>query len=123
MQTSCSRSLSSLSCGLFLIFRGIGLRVPTLVACPGHRTGRLLSAGISDCGSRARPLPPGPGASVQVIGNVTVVEQSDGLVLVDAGGTPGAGRRVVELVRGISLSPSKPYHRHPLARRPSLRPL
>lgn len=49
----------------------------------------------------------GPGFHVQVIGNVTVVEQSDGLVLVDAGGTPGAGRRVVELVRGISSKPVK----------------
>ena len=44
---------------------------------------------------------------VEVIGNVTVVEQTDGLVLIDAGGSPGAGRRVVELVRGISPKPVK----------------
>jgi len=47
----------------------------------------------------------GTGFHVEVIGNVTVVEQTDGLVLIDAGGTPGAGRRVVELVHGISSSP------------------
>jgi len=44
---------------------------------------------------------------VEVIGNVTVVEQADGLVLIDAGGSPGAGRRVVELVHGISTKPVK----------------
>lgn len=49
----------------------------------------------------------GAGFHVEVIGNVTVVEQTDGLVLIDAGGTPGAGRRVVELVHGVSLKPVK----------------
>jgi glyoxylase-like metal-dependent hydrolase (beta-lactamase superfamily II) len=44
---------------------------------------------------------------VQAAGNVTVVEQTDGLVLIDAGGTPGAGRRVVKLVREISPKPVK----------------
>lgn len=49
----------------------------------------------------------GAGYHVEVIGNVTVVEQTDGLVLIDAGGSPGAGRRVVELVHGISPKPVK----------------
>jgi|GEM_PF-754060 len=49
----------------------------------------------------------GPGLHVQAAGNVTVVEQADGLVLIDAGGTPGAGRRVVKLVREISPKPVK----------------
>ncbi len=44
---------------------------------------------------------------IQPIGNVTVVEQADGLVLVDAGGSPGAGRRIVELVRSVSDKPVK----------------
>jgi len=56
---------------------------------------------------RVHVLRQGPAFHVQVIGNVIVVEQTDGLVLVDAGGTPGAGRRVVELVRGISPKPVK----------------
>ena len=42
-----------------------------------------------------------------VAGNVTVIEQSDGLVLIDAGSTPGGGRRIVEMVRRISEKPVK----------------
>jgi len=49
----------------------------------------------------------GAGFHVEVIGNVTVIEQTDGLVLIDAGGSPGAGRRVVDLVHGISEKPVK----------------
>lgn len=41
------------------------------------------------------------------IGNVTVIEQTDGLVLVDTGGSRGEGERVVALVRGISPKPVK----------------
>jgi glyoxylase-like metal-dependent hydrolase (beta-lactamase superfamily II) len=48
-----------------------------------------------------------PRFQLQPIGNVTVIEQSDGLVLVDAGGSPGAGRRIVEMIRGISPKPVK----------------
>jgi len=44
---------------------------------------------------------------VQPIGNVVVIEQSDGLVLIDGGGSPGAGRRIVELVRSVSDKPVK----------------
>lgn len=44
---------------------------------------------------------------IQPIGNVTVIEQADGLVLIDAGGSPGAGRRIVELVRSVSDKPVK----------------
>jgi glyoxylase-like metal-dependent hydrolase (beta-lactamase superfamily II) len=48
-----------------------------------------------------------PKFQVQPIGNVTVIEQSDGLVLVDAGGSPGAGRRIVAEVRSLSNKPVK----------------
>ena len=44
---------------------------------------------------------------VQPIGNVVVVEQADGLVLVDGGGSPGVGRRIAELVRSVSRKPVK----------------
>jgi len=44
---------------------------------------------------------------IQPIGNVVVIEQRDGLVLIDGGGSPGAGRRIVELVRGVSDKPVK----------------
>lgn len=42
-----------------------------------------------------------------VVGNVMVVEQRDGLVLIDAGVSPGSGERIVELVRGLSTKPVK----------------
>lgn len=44
---------------------------------------------------------------LQPIGNVAVIEQTDGLVLVDTGGSPGSGRRIVGLVRGLSAKPVK----------------
>jgi len=50
-----------------------------------------------------QPVP----AFAGVIGNVTVIEQSDGLVLVDSGASFGTGRRVVEQVRRISALPVK----------------
>jgi glyoxylase-like metal-dependent hydrolase (beta-lactamase superfamily II) len=48
-----------------------------------------------------------PRFQVQPIGNVTVVEQADGLVLIDAGGSPGSARRIVAAVRGLSSKPVK----------------
>jgi glyoxylase-like metal-dependent hydrolase (beta-lactamase superfamily II) len=48
-----------------------------------------------------------PKFQLQPIGNVTVIEQRDGLVLVDAGGSPGAGRRIVEMVKSLSAKPVK----------------
>jgi glyoxylase-like metal-dependent hydrolase (beta-lactamase superfamily II) len=48
-----------------------------------------------------------PAFWVQPAGNVTLIEQSDGLVLVDAGGSPGAARRIVEQVRALSPKPVK----------------
>jgi glyoxylase-like metal-dependent hydrolase (beta-lactamase superfamily II) len=48
-----------------------------------------------------------PRFQLQPIGNVTVIEQRDGLILVDAGGSPGAGRRIVAMVKSISPKPVK----------------
>ena len=48
-----------------------------------------------------------PKFQVQPIGNVTVIEQSDGLVVVDAGASPGSGRRIVDMIRSISPKPVK----------------
>lgn len=44
---------------------------------------------------------------LQPIGNVTVIDQADGLVLVDSGGSPGSGRRIVNLIRSVSPKPVK----------------
>jgi len=48
-----------------------------------------------------------PKFQLQPIGNVTVIEQRDGLVLVDAGGSPGSGRRIVAMVKSLSSKPVK----------------
>jgi glyoxylase-like metal-dependent hydrolase (beta-lactamase superfamily II) len=48
-----------------------------------------------------------PKFQVQPIGNVTIIEQRDGLVLVDAGGSKGSGERIVEWVRSLSHKPVK----------------
>ncbi len=48
-----------------------------------------------------------PKFQLQPIGNVTVIEQRDGLVLVDAGGSPGAGLRIVAMVKSLSPKPVK----------------
>jgi glyoxylase-like metal-dependent hydrolase (beta-lactamase superfamily II) len=44
---------------------------------------------------------------LQPIGNVTVIDQADGLVMVDCGGSPGSGRRIVNLIRSVSAKPVK----------------
>lgn len=44
---------------------------------------------------------------LQPSGNVTVIEQSDGLVMVDGGGSPGAARRIAALIRTVSSKPVK----------------
>jgi glyoxylase-like metal-dependent hydrolase (beta-lactamase superfamily II) len=48
-----------------------------------------------------------PKFQVQPDGNVTVIEQRDGLVLVDAGGSPGSGRRIVQILKSLSPKPVK----------------
>lgn len=44
---------------------------------------------------------------LQPIGNVTVIDQADGLVMVDCGGSPGSGRRIVKLIQSVSRKPVK----------------
>jgi glyoxylase-like metal-dependent hydrolase (beta-lactamase superfamily II) len=58
------------------------------------------------------PLPYGPAP----LANETLIEQSDGLVLVDAGKTRGAGERIVALIKAVSAKPVKAVvitHWHP----------
>lgn len=42
---------------------------------------------------------------LQPSGNVEVIEQSRGLVLIDGGGSPGAARRIVQLIKSVSAKP------------------
>lgn len=44
---------------------------------------------------------------VQPLGNVTLFRQSDGWVVVDAGGTPAAGRRVADVLQALGPEPLK----------------
>ena len=43
----------------------------------------------------------------QPIGNVVVIAQKDGLVLIDSGASPGSGRRIAALIRSVSAKPVK----------------
>lgn len=66
--------------------------------------------------ARVHVLMQRPSTLPAAIGNVTVIEQADGLVLVDSGGSMGSGRRVVALVRAISPKPVRAViitHWHP----------
>ncbi|MGZ8999099.1 MAG: MBL fold metallo-hydrolase, partial [Allosphingosinicella sp.] len=40
-------------------------------------------------------------------GNITIIEQDDGMVVIDSGGTAADGRRVVNYIRSISRKPVK----------------
>lgn len=42
-----------------------------------------------------------------VIGNITVIEQSEGMVVIDSGGTAADGRRAVAFIRSITSKPVK----------------
>ena len=42
-----------------------------------------------------------------VIGNVTIIEQQDGMVVIDSGGAAADGRRVVDYIRSITRKPVK----------------
>jgi glyoxylase-like metal-dependent hydrolase (beta-lactamase superfamily II) len=53
---------------------------------------------------------------VQPVGNVMVIEQGDGLILIDSGGSPGSGRRVAALAQSVAEKPVKAVvltHWHP----------
>jgi glyoxylase-like metal-dependent hydrolase (beta-lactamase superfamily II) len=104
---------------LLAILLSLALAGPALAheaglgAAPAAASGAGLPRPEDGYFQDARRLAPGvwvlmqPRFQVQPVGNVTVIEQSDGLVLVDAGGSPGSGRRIVRLVKGLSPKPVK----------------
>lgn len=62
----------------------------------------------------ARQLAPGvhllatpPDYRGGVIGNIVVIEQSDGMVVIDSGGTAADGRRAVAFIRALTRKPVK----------------
>jgi hypothetical protein len=63
-----------------------------------------FSAGAAESASEIRLLsPPGRAAA----GNVAVLEQGDGLVVIDGGGGTDEGRRAVRFIRSVSDKPVK----------------
>ncbi len=93
-----------------------------LVACTTSVAAQVADETVGAQGSPAadigyfqivRPVTKGvwvltqPKFQLQPDGNVTVIEQRDGLVLVDAGGSPGSGRRIVAMVKSLSPKPVK----------------
>lgn len=42
---------------------------------------------------------------LQPVGNVEVIEQARGLVMIDGGGSPGSARRIVALIKSVSKKP------------------
>lgn len=73
---------------------------PASVEAGYHQVAVKVAPGVHVL-HQAEPFQPAP------IGNITVIEQADGLVVVDTGGSPGAGRRAVVLIRQISSKPVK----------------
>jgi hypothetical protein len=69
---------------------------------PGPFVGRGLAPGL-------RLLTTPPDYLGRVIGDVTIIEQRDGLVLVDSGGTIADGRRVVAYIRSFTTKPAPQY--------------
>src|SRR5688572_23622762 len=95
-----------------LAFAAIALVFQASAASAQTRTGELPRAedGYFQELSRVGPnvwVLAQPKFVVQPAGNVTIIEQANGLGLVDAGGSPGAARRVIQQVRRLSRKPVK----------------
>lgn len=87
-----TRRMLLLGAGASLLARSAGAAEPTLQDDGYFEMWEDVTAGAAVI-RQAKPF------HLQPIGNVTVFTQSDGLVLVDSGGSPGSGRRIVELIR------------------------
>ncbi|MDX2237285.1 MAG: MBL fold metallo-hydrolase [Hyphomonadaceae bacterium] len=79
--------------------------VPASVPYPGdaivQRTDGYLYEPVGVAPRVTALMSPEP-FQVQPLGNVTLIEQSDGVVLVDAGGSPAAAERIAAFVREIA---------------------
>jgi glyoxylase-like metal-dependent hydrolase (beta-lactamase superfamily II) len=85
-----------------LLFGAFALAAPSHAAASGGHVERIEK--VADQVWVIRQAEP---FHLQPVGNVTLIEQSDGLVLIDAGGSPGSGRRIADLVRSVSARPVK----------------
>src|SRR5947199_5191691 len=84
---------------------------PAAAATPGELDAAARASGFLQVAEQVAPhihvLRQAAAHFIDPIGNVVVVEQSDGLVLLDSGGSFGSGQRVVAMIREISPKPVK----------------
>lgn len=73
---------------------------PQMLSSLAPFTARELAPGVHLLATR-------PDYAGPVIGNVTMIEQRDGVVLVDSGGTAADGRRIAAFVRARTAKPVK----------------
>jgi glyoxylase-like metal-dependent hydrolase (beta-lactamase superfamily II) len=78
----------------------LGATAPAEARRLGVFEGRELAPGIHLLGTPADYVGP-------AIGNMTIIEQKDGLVLVDSGATIGHGRTLVGYIRSLTAKPVK----------------
>ena len=84
---------------------GAALLLPPLAACAQPAPGHLMDPErVTD---RVHVMRQPDRLWSAVIGNVTIVEQSDGVVLIDSGGTLADGRQVAAAVRRLTSKPVK----------------
>ncbi|WP_028920230.1 MBL fold metallo-hydrolase [Pseudoxanthomonas suwonensis] len=90
---------AALASGLALLFPGLAAADADPIRAYGHEI-REVTPGIHVMAQR-EPF------HVQPLGNVTIFRQSDGFVVVDAGGTPAAGRQVADALQRLGPAPLK----------------
>lgn len=81
------------------------LALPPLSACAQPAPGHLMDP--ERVADRIHAMRQPDRIWSAVIGNVTIVEQSDGVVLIDSGGTLADGRQVAAAVRALTSKPVK----------------
>ncbi len=81
------------------------LALPPLSACAQPAPGHLMAP--ERVAERIHVMRQPDRIWSAVIGNVTIVEQSDGVVLIDSGGTLADGRQVAAAVRSLTSKPVK----------------
>lgn len=90
--------------GLVMLF--LFLVLPAANAAGTEVDANPLSYTVIELGSRVRVLSQ-PDFHVQPRGNVTIISQSDGFVLIDSGGSPAAAEEVIGAVQALGSQPVK----------------
>ena len=89
------------------MWRGLAVAAALLLAGPAAAENGIYDFRTEKVTDRVHRVFRPDDMRIQPEGNVTVVEQADGLVVIDAGGAPAAGEKVVAQIRAISPKPVK----------------